>query len=219
MRVLCLILLAVLCFNQVSIAQETNTKISETDVKENPVPVEEQEDAPKPIFDLIANGQVEEVKEMLRDSVDYYAHDKNGETALTLAIQNDDVDMVKLLVKDAVINMKNEEGETPLTLAIKKGNPEIIKLVCRRAKGSLKNNMGQTPLYLAVEREDLFLVEELIQKGANVNRKSNGTFILWTSILSSSNPVREALCVRAQRTTVPSCMSAAKPFIPMIFRS
>lgn len=143
----------------------------QTNTQETQKPIEE---APKSFFDQVSEGNLESVKKMLRDSVDYYAHTKEGETALTLAIKNDDIDMVKVLVKDAVINLKNKEGETPLTLAIKRGNYEIIRLVCRRAKGALKNNYGETPLYLAVESHDLYLVEELIQKGADINRKSNG---------------------------------------------
>ncbi|MFT4762843.1 MAG: ankyrin repeat protein [Paraglaciecola sp.] len=125
-------------------------------------------------FALVNSGDSDEVKKLLRDSVDYYAHNRDGESALTVAIKNEDIRMVKLLVKDAVINVKNKEGETPLTLAIKGGNDEIIQLICRRAKGSLKNEMGEAPLYLAVENNNLFLMEELIKKGADVNRHSNG---------------------------------------------
>jgi ankyrin len=174
MRVFCLILLFVCEFSHSSFAQESTLKTTSTEPSDQVSQSKLEEELPKPIFDLIASGNTEEVKKLLRDSVDFYAHTKNGETALTLAIQNEDVDMVKLLVKDAVINLKNKSGETPLTLAIKKGNPEIISLICRRAKGSLKNDLGEAPLYLAVVREDLFLVEELIRKGADVNRLSNG---------------------------------------------
>ena len=177
MRFLCLILLTVFCLSQMAFSQnitteDDNSQQSTEQTAKSKKSLEPEE--PKPIFELIAAGEVDEVKKLLRDSVDYYNHNTDGETALTIAIKNDDVDMVKLLVKEAVINLKNKEGETPLTLAIKKGNYEIIRLVCRRAKGSLKNDFGETPLYLAVESEDLFLVEELIRKGADVNRRSNG---------------------------------------------
>ncbi len=175
MRFLCLIFLTIICLSQNAFAQNQITEKEKSQDQPNPQ-VEQLEESkePKPIFELIASGDLQEVKKMLKDSIDYYNHNQDGETALTVAIKNDDVEMVKLLVRDAVINLKNKEGETPLTLAIKRGNPEIIRLVCRRAKGSLKNNLGETPLYLAVEREDLFLVEELIQKGAKIDRKSNG---------------------------------------------
>jgi len=178
MKIPCLIIAMIwLCFLSESAAQTNAQNSFSEPISEQPQEIAspEKEKKPKPAFELIAAGEVEKVKEKLKEEgLDFYAHNDVGETALTLAIQNEDVEMVKLLAKEAVINLKNEEGETPLTLAIKKGNLEIISLVAKRAKASLKNNFGEAPLFLAVEQNDLFLMEELIEKGAEVNRKSNG---------------------------------------------
>ena len=125
-------------------------------------------------FEAINSGNVDRIKSMHKDSIHYYRKNVAGETALTLAIQNQNEAMVEVLTKKAVINLKNEAGETPLTLAIKKGNLNIINTVAKRAKTSLKNDLGETPLYLAIELEDLYLLETLLRKGAKVNRKSNG---------------------------------------------
>ncbi len=125
-------------------------------------------------FDVINAGDADRVASMYKDSIDYYRKNQEGQSALTLAIKNQDAKTVEVLTKRAVINLKNEDGETPLTLAIKGGNTEIIKLVARRAKASLKNNTGEAPLFLALDLDDLYLLEELIRKGADVNRKSNG---------------------------------------------
>lgn len=125
-------------------------------------------------FDIVNSGNAKRVSDMKRDSIDYYQHNVAGETALTLAIQNQDLHMVEALSKKAVINRKNEAGETPLTLAIKNGDLEIIKLIAKRAKAALKNDAGETPLFLALGLGELYLIEDLIQGGANVNRKSNG---------------------------------------------
>lgn len=125
-------------------------------------------------FEAVNAGNVDRIESMKDDSIHYYRKNDAGETALTLAIQNNDVAVVEVLTKRAVINLKNDEGESPLTLAIKSGNIDIINLVAKRAKASLKNDAGETPLYLAIELDDLFLLETLISKGAKVNRKSNG---------------------------------------------
>jgi len=109
------------------IDNQVNTEVP-IEANENKKTKKEKEVIP-PMFDLISSGDLTAVKKLKRDSIDYYRHNSEGETMLTLAIKNEDIDMVKLLVEDAVINMKNEEGETPLTLAIKQQNPEIIKLV------------------------------------------------------------------------------------------
>ena len=125
-------------------------------------------------FDAINTGNADRVAAMSEDSIDYYRKNQEGQSALTLAIKNQDAKMVEVLTKRAVINLKNEDGETPLTLAIKSGDVEIIKLVARRAKASLKNDAGEAPLFLAIDLDNLYLLEELISRGADVNRKSNG---------------------------------------------
>lgn len=151
-------------------APATETPAAAEDSKKS----KKAEEVIPPMFDLIAAGDLTAVEELIRDSVDYYRHNQDGETMLTLAIKNDDVEMVKLLVEDAVINMKNEAGETPLTLAIKQKNPTIITLVARRAKAGLKNDAGFSPLYLAIENNDLYLMRHLVEHGADVNRYNNG---------------------------------------------
>jgi len=125
-------------------------------------------------FEAVNAGNADRIAGMKDDSIHYYRKNETGETALTLAIQNQDVAVVGVLTKKAVINLKNDAGETPLTLAIKSGNKAIIDLVVKRAKTSLKNDAGETPLYLAIELDDLFLLETLLSKGAKINHKSNG---------------------------------------------
>ncbi len=125
-------------------------------------------------FEAINSGNAARIEEMQKDSIHFYRKNDKGETALTLAIQNQDVAVVEVLTKKAVINLKNDEGESPLTLAIKSGNMDIINLVTKRAKASLKNDAGEAPLYLAIELDDLFLLKTLLSKGARINRKSNG---------------------------------------------
>jgi ankyrin repeat protein len=142
---------------------------------EESIPIDEmtEEQRTQAIFNAVSSGDTEGVKPLL-SCLTYYKHNKDGETALTKAIKQQDHAMVALLTEDAVINLKNQSGETPLTLAIKQGNLPIIQLVMRRAKAGLKNDAGEAPLFLAIELEDLYLLQELISRGADVNRKSNG---------------------------------------------
>jgi len=125
-------------------------------------------------FEAINSGNADRIADMQKDSIHYYRKNEKGETALTLAIRNQNTPVVEVLTKRAVINLKNDAGETPLTLAIKGGNIDIINLVAKRAKAALKNDAGETPLYLALELDDLFLLETLLSKGARINHKSNG---------------------------------------------
>ncbi len=194
MKYLSLILIMLVFATTVAIAQEAITTTTEKDFfTENNSPTnintpETDLESPKSSkkkkkprkdgfehqFEAINSGNADRVADMQKDSIHYYRKNEKGETALTLAIQNQNTSVVEVLTKKAVINLKNDAGETPLTLAIKGGNLDIINLVAKRAKSSLKNDAGETPLYLAIELDDLFLLETLLSKGARINHKSNG---------------------------------------------
>ncbi len=128
------------------------------------------------LFAAIERGDQTLAETMLPDvRLPYYQHNKDGETLLTLAIELGDYEMVRWLVEDAVINLKNEAGETPLTLAIKKQNPAIVDLVLERAKPDLANDHDETPLMLAINYSySPSLVNTLADRGANINQLSNG---------------------------------------------
>lgn len=128
------------------------------------------------LFAAVDGGDVEETERLLSKTYQsHYFVDEDGETLLTLAIANRDQAMVELLTEDAVINLKNKKGETPLTLAIKQGDRAIIDLVLQRAKAGLKNDHDETPLYLVIEKtDDLELVQDLLERGANPNLRTRG---------------------------------------------
>ncbi|MEM6319737.1 MAG: ankyrin repeat domain-containing protein [Bacteroidota bacterium] len=190
MKYLSLVLIAMVCYLPLVSAQQTEiptetkeaytsseTSVLKTD-SENPSASNKTKKSRKDGFDYqfeaINSGNAVRIAGMQDDSIHYYRKNDEGETALTLAIRNQDVAVVEVLTKRAVINLKNDAGETPLTLAIKTGNEAIIDLVAKRAKAALKNDLGETPLFLAIELDDLFLLEKLISKGARVNYKCNG---------------------------------------------
>jgi len=163
---------------KIASTQETSTETEaspETDSnKKNKVIELSEEDQLSRFFGAVAAGDIDAVKNSI-DPMFYYRHNKNGETALTQAILNEDIEIVNWLERHgAVINVKNEAGETPLTLAIKQGNPEILDIVVYRSSASLKNKLGESPLCLAIEKySELEFLDLLIRKGANVNRMSN----------------------------------------------
>lgn len=136
------------------------------------------------LFAAVERGDVELAQEMIKDiNLPHYQHNTAGETLLTAAIAAGQYEMVEWLCEDAVINLKNEDGETPLTLAIKQQQPAIIDMVLERAKTDLPNDKDETPLYLAVAfaYESAFL-QQLIKKGANPNRLSNGVSALSLAV-------------------------------------
>lgn len=152
-------------------ATETPTKEKKKKRKKNKKVDEEAERMG--FFAAVEGGDTARVADKLTPER-FYDFNSDGETALTLAIKRDDVEMVRLLEEKAVINLKNKSGESPLTLAIQGKNPEIIRIIMERAKPGLKNDEGIAPLMMALEQQNLALMQELIERGAQVNRKSNG---------------------------------------------
>ena len=158
---------------------DTDATVTEasTETEEQPSKKEKQlsyEDLSKKAFSAAEAGDFEELEASFNPHL-FYTHNEAGETILTQAVKDGNVELVEFLEPHAVINIKNEEGETPLTLAIKAGNTEIIELVMQRAKASLKNESGEAPLFLAIQHYDhLAFLKELIDSGADVNRPSNG---------------------------------------------
>ncbi|MDX1939596.1 MAG: ankyrin repeat domain-containing protein [Saprospiraceae bacterium] len=154
--------------------QITQTSAPDDKPKSTGVSKLTEEELTRMVFDAINAKDSAQLIPLL-NALMYYRHNEAGETALTQAIVNKDPMMVGLLAREAVINLKNKAGETPLTLALKLGNLEIIQLISQRAKAGLKNDKDESPLMLTIERfDDLFLLQELIDKGADVNNKSNG---------------------------------------------
>ncbi|HKK77649.1 MAG TPA: ankyrin repeat domain-containing protein [Saprospiraceae bacterium] len=164
-------LMAVLCTSLLFAQKSKKDSVAIADI-----PLEEMtpEQRTQYLFDAVDAKDKHQI-ERLSWTLAHYEHDKNGETPLTLAIQQQDVDLVKTLSDKAVINLKNKAGETPLTLAIKKRNKPIIEIVAKRAKAALKNELDEAPLWLAIDQGDLYLVQMLIDNGARLNSLSKGS--------------------------------------------
>jgi len=101
----------------------------------------------------------------------YDAKDRYKRTPLMLAIINEDIKMVKLLLKKgAKIENRDVFGETPLLKATASGNLDIVKvLVENKANVNEVSNFYWTPLMKAVYSENADLVKYLVENKANVH--------------------------------------------------
>jgi ankyrin repeat protein len=86
------------------------------------------------------DGNVEEVKKLLKKGADPNIKDKYGWTPLHWAASGGHVDVVKLLlVHGADPTVKDEDGRTPLDLARVKGRRKVVSVIeewLRRGGGS-----------------------------------------------------------------------------------
>lgn len=132
------------------------------------------------------------VKGFLQGGMNPNAKDKEGRTALTFAIENNDDPVIKLLLGYADINLRDDLGNSPIHLALKKNKDEIFRLLLEKnadvnvpGRASPKTN-DQTALYLAVARNDAALVRELLGRGANPNlADSAGSLPLVEAVVDS----------------------------------
>jgi ankyrin repeat protein len=72
---------------------------------------------------------------------------------LLFAVESNNLDAVKNLLKDRDVNQNNENGETLLFIAVKNGNLELVKLLLSKgADYDQSSNTGITPTHLAAAK-------------------------------------------------------------------
>ena len=110
------------------------------------------------------------------------ATDELGRTPLFLAAKDNNLEMVRFLLKSrAGINVQDNDGQTLLHLAVKEKKREITQLLLYcNAKVNTQDNLGQTSLHLALENKDFTMAEYLIkEKGALANITNNKGENAW----------------------------------------
>jgi ankyrin repeat protein len=177
--------LIILCL---SLLSAQNTRKDSVVISDIPIEKMSEEERSKYLFDAIEEQDQQQTQRLVW-SMAYYDHDENGETALTKAITQQNVEIVRFLSQKAVINLKNKAGETPLTLAVKQNHREIIEMVAERAKAAYKNDLDEAPLWLAVENGDLQIIQLLLDKGARIDLHSRGATPVSRAVETSKLPV------------------------------
>ncbi|MDR2807115.1 MAG: ankyrin repeat domain-containing protein [Puniceicoccales bacterium] len=120
------------------------------------------------------------VREMIRENPKLLTvqNSKKKQTALHLAVQEGDLDVVKALItqlpKDDMkdcLKVQDKRGRTPLHLAVKSKNLEMVKaLIAQLPEADMKDYLkvqdkyGQTLLHLAVQPKNLEMVKALMTK-------------------------------------------------------
>lgn len=110
--------------------------------------------------------EYDKVKALIEKGVEINTNKCDGYTPLILAITNNDIRMIKLLVSQgADVNMLEiKEGGIPLTWAVSKGNLDIVKyLVISKAEVNKPNRDGHTALMWAAENGYLDIVKYLVE--------------------------------------------------------
>ncbi len=140
-------------------------------------------------FRAIQSGDPAVINGFLQAGINPNAKNERGLTALTYAITNTDVKTVRILLKNADINLKDDQGNAALHLAIKRDSDSVVDLLLKHnadvnVTGRDGRTTNQSPLYAALLSEKMDLFKRLLEKGADPNISDNeGAFPLSEACL------------------------------------
>lgn len=115
---------------------------------------EEETNVNQSLFSAAAEGNVEKMLALLDAGAPINAIDRQGNTAIMIATQNDHVDVVKVLIEQgADLNIRNDHQDNVLLYAGAEGLLEIVQLAIKAgADTTLTNRFGGTTLIPAADR-------------------------------------------------------------------
>jgi ankyrin repeat protein len=133
------------------------------------------DDGSTPLQWAVYRGDVAEAKRLLRAGANLKLANNYGVTAMTLASEVADTEMLKVLLEaGADADSPNPEGQTALLAVARTGNVEAAQILIKAgATIDAKEKWGgQTALMWASARRHPAMMELLISKGADVNARS-----------------------------------------------
>lgn len=122
-----------------------------------------------PLIIAIANGDINQVNELIEEGEDIYQEDYYGNTSLDWAVKSGNVEMVELLLDSgADPNYESSYGMTALMTAAETADPTMVKLLIESgANPNYQEYSGTTALHYAIYSSDVQTVQQLLDVGAD----------------------------------------------------
>lgn len=116
-------------------------------------------------------GPLEAVKMLLHLGADINQTDEFGQTALLIAIYNENWDIANCLLEDgADVKADSRVGYTPLLGAVMGDQEHIVEQLLRRgANVEAVNHDGYSSIHLAVAQKNTTIIRRLLDAGAKIN--------------------------------------------------
>lgn len=165
-------------------ADETSPEMAQSLLKLRGYSFSEEE-----FFKALKQSDSASVKLFLQGGIDPNVKNKAGETALTFAAVNSNVEVLKILAEKANLNLPDRLGNTPLYIALKKEKIENYEFLLEKGAdpnsfGTARNVANQSVLYVAVLQNKTETVKKLLEKGANPDlADSDGSIPLSEQVL------------------------------------
>lgn len=128
-----------------------------------------------PLHLALIVGNHPAVEVLLREGASVLLRDRNGNTALHLALKYPSLPCLRLVLSHhlapKVVDVPDFDGYSPLHLAVLLNKPEVVSLLI---KASCDVNVpdgrsGRTPLYHAIALQREHLVKQLVAHGASID--------------------------------------------------
>jgi ankyrin repeat protein len=132
-------------------------------------------DGSTPLQWAVYEGNIAEVKRLLRAGADVSLANNYGATPMSLAAEVGNADMIAVLLEaGADADSPDPDGQTALLAVARTGNVKAAQLLLGAgARVDARESWGgQTPLMWATARRHPAMMELLISKGADVNARS-----------------------------------------------
>ena len=163
-------------------ASRNNTAAKEAAPKAKAAPARAREDVNKrnpdgstPLQWAVHEGDVAEVKRLLRAGADVKIANNYGATPMGLAAEVGNADMIAVLLEaGADVESPDPDGMTALLAVSRTGNVKAAELLLKEGAtvDAREKWGGQTPLMWATARRHPDMMRLLIAKGADVNARS-----------------------------------------------
>lgn len=129
-----------------------------------------------PLHSFALSWEIKCMDKLLENGLDIDYVDKNGYTALHMAvIGKKEAVIIHLLRKGANPNARDPDGATPLHYAIQVGSLHMVKLLIKyNVDVNAADDDGWTPLHIAIQSRNRDIAKLLLVNNADKTRKNTG---------------------------------------------
>lgn len=122
-------------------------------------------------------GNIEAMRSLLIAGADPNIQNRYGDTALIIAVENNNIEVADLLINSRLLpsinlDIQNDYGNTALMLSLYHNNREIaFLLIYAGADPNIPNRDRDTAIMVAFRNADIRISSRLIEAGADINAK------------------------------------------------
>lgn len=142
-----------------------------------------------PLSRAVELGDLNAVRELIRDGVDLNAKNNDGRTPLLMAAQSGELEILQELLRaGADVNLADRFDTTPISWAVQLGEFEIVKaLIQAKADLNFANFLGKTPIGFAVMFGRIEILKVLVAARAEAEgEKSAGEPMIFRALDSNN---------------------------------